>query len=100
MFHRAFVARMRVNAVDECHDLVYWNDRGKLKQATLDGVNEKVIIDTGKLSHISFIITCSNSAVKSKPITNTTVNIKIITFTFIFLMGSHTGVVTFLSEFV
>ena len=23
MFHREFVARMRVSAVDECHDLVY-----------------------------------------------------------------------------
>ena len=65
MFHRAFVARMRVSAVDECHDLVYWSDGGNLKQATLDGVNEKVIIDTGKLSHTSFFITCSNSAVKS-----------------------------------
>ena len=79
MFHRAFVASMRVSAVDECHDLVYWSDGGKLKQATLDGVNEKVIIDSGKLSHTSFIITCSNSAVKSKPLINITLNINIIT---------------------
>ena len=26
MFHRAFVARMRVSAVDECHGLVYWSN--------------------------------------------------------------------------
>ena len=59
--------------------MVYSSDRGKLKQVTLDGVNEKVIIDTGKLSHTSFIITCSNSAVKSKPLINITLNINIIT---------------------
>ena len=26
MFHRAFVARMRISAVDECHGLVYWSN--------------------------------------------------------------------------
>ena len=65
--------------MDECLGLVYWSDGGDLKQVTLDGVNEKVIIDTGKLSHTSFIITSSNSAVKSRPIINITVNINIIT---------------------
>ena len=79
MFHRVFLPSMRVSAVDECHGLVYWSDGGNLKQVTLDGVKEKVIIETGRLSHTSFIITCSNSAVKSKPLINITVNINIIT---------------------
>ena len=26
MFHSAFVASMRVSAVDECHGLVYWSN--------------------------------------------------------------------------
>ena len=26
MFHRAFVASMRVSAVDECHGLLYWSN--------------------------------------------------------------------------
>ena len=72
-------SKVRELALWTSDGVVYSSDRGKLKQVTLDGVNEKVIIDTGKLSHTSFIITCNNSAVKSKPLINITLNINIIT---------------------
>lgn len=61
----------------ESHGFVYWSDGGKLKRATLEGSNETVIIDTGKLNVIFFIISCRNGLMKAKRIANLIVNTKL-----------------------
>ena len=53
-------------AVDETRGFVYWGDGSKLKQATFDGYNEKVIIDTGKLNIPSFTISYLNGLMKER----------------------------------
>ena len=44
--------------VDDVHGLIYWNDNGNIKQATLNGANTKIIIKAGKSNVTYIFISC------------------------------------------